>query len=32
MKMKEIDWNLVIRVHLNGSYSVSRAAWNIMRE
>jgi NAD(P)-dependent dehydrogenase (short-subunit alcohol dehydrogenase family) len=31
-KMKDIDWDLIMLVHLKGSYSVSRAAWNIMRE
>merc|ERR1712166_602564 len=31
-KMKDIDWDLIMKVHLKGSYSVSRAAWNIMRE
>jgi 3-hydroxyacyl-CoA dehydrogenase/3a,7a,12a-trihydroxy-5b-cholest-24-enoyl-CoA hydratase len=31
-KMKEMDWDLIMKVHLKGSYSVARAAWNIMRE
>lgn len=31
-KMKDLDWDLIMKVHLKGSYSVSRAAWNIMRE
>ncbi|WHP05964.1 MULTISPECIES: peroxisomal multifunctional enzyme type 2 [Acinetobacter] len=31
-KMTEQDWDLVMRVHLNGSKSVSHAAWPIMRE
>jgi len=31
-KMKEIDWDLIMLVHLKGAYSVTRAAWNIMRE
>jgi NAD(P)-dependent dehydrogenase (short-subunit alcohol dehydrogenase family) len=30
--MKEIDWDLIMKVHLKGAYSVTRAAWNIMRE
>jgi hypothetical protein len=30
--MKESDWDLIMKVHLKGMYSVSRAAWNIMRE
>ena len=25
------DWNLVLKVHLQGTFSVSRAAWNVMR-
>lgn len=31
-KMTELDWDLIMKVHLKGSFSVSRAAWNIMRE
>ncbi|XID74335.1 SDR family NAD(P)-dependent oxidoreductase [Alkanindiges sp. WGS2144] len=31
-KMTEQDWDLVMRVHLEGSKSVSHAAWPIMRE
>ena len=31
-KMKELDWNLIYKVHVYGAYSVTRAAWNIMRE
>ncbi len=31
-KMTEQDWDLIMRVHLNGSKSVSHAAWPIMRE
>ena len=30
--MSEADWDIVIKVHLKGSFSVSRAAWNVMRE
>jgi NAD(P)-dependent dehydrogenase (short-subunit alcohol dehydrogenase family) len=30
--MKDIDWQLIMKVHLTGTYSCSRAAWNIMRE
>lgn len=30
--MKELDWDLIMKVHLKGSFSVTRAAWNIMRE
>mmetsp|Transcript_5480 Transcript_5480/g.15461 ORF Transcript_5480/g.15461 Transcript_5480/m.15461 type:complete len:418 (+) Transcript_5480:74-1327(+) len=31
-KMKDQDWDLVHRVHLRGSMSVTRAAWSHMRE
>lgn len=31
-KMREIDWDLIMLVHLKGAFSVTRAAWNIMRE
>lgn len=30
--MKELDWDLIMKVHLKGAYSVTRAAWGIMRE
>lgn len=30
--MTENDWDLIVKVHLKGSFSVARAAWNIMRE
>jgi len=32
MKMKESDWDLVHKVHLKGSFAVSRAAWPHMRK
>eukprot|EP01116_Phalansterium_solitarium_P021606 TRINITY_DN678_c0_g2_i1.p2 TRINITY_DN678_c0_g2~~TRINITY_DN678_c0_g2_i1.p2 ORF type:complete len:308 (-),score=146.13 TRINITY_DN678_c0_g2_i1:179-1102(-) len=32
MKMQEKDWDLIFRVHVKGSYSVTRAAWNRMRD
>ena len=32
MKMSELDWDLIMKVHLKGAFSVTRAAWNIMRE
>lgn len=32
MKMSELDWDLIMKVHLKGTFSVTRAAWNIMRE
>jgi NAD(P)-dependent dehydrogenase (short-subunit alcohol dehydrogenase family) len=31
-KMKDLDWDLIMKVHLKGAFSVTRAAWNIMRE
>jgi len=31
-KMKDLDWDLIMKVHMKGSYSCTRAAWNIMRE
>jgi len=30
--MSENDWDLIMKVHLKGAFSVSRAAWNYMRE
>jgi len=30
-KMKEFDWDLVMNVHLKGTYSVTKAAWSILR-
>lgn len=32
MKMTENDWDLIMKVHLKGTFSVTKAAWNIMRE
>jgi 3-hydroxyacyl-CoA dehydrogenase/3a,7a,12a-trihydroxy-5b-cholest-24-enoyl-CoA hydratase len=31
-KMTKAEWDIILRVHLNGSMSVSHAAWPIMRE
>ncbi len=31
-KMSELDWDLIMKVHMKGAFSVTRAAWNIMRE
>ena len=31
-KMTEEDWDLMLKVHLKGSFSVSRAAWKHMRD
>lgn len=32
MKMSELDWDLIMKVHLKGAFSVTKAAWNIMRD
>ncbi|KAL6044330.1 Hydroxysteroid 17-beta dehydrogenase 4 [Balamuthia mandrillaris] len=32
VKMKDSDWDLIYKVHLYGSYSVTKAAWPHMRE
>ena len=32
LKMKESDWDIIMKVHLKGSYAVAKAAWPIMRE
>ena len=32
VKMTELDWDLIMKVHLKGAFSVTKAAWNIMRE
>jgi len=32
MRMNDKDWELIHRVHYYGVYSVTRAAWNYMRE
>jgi (3R)-3-hydroxyacyl-CoA dehydrogenase / 3a,7a,12a-trihydroxy-5b-cholest-24-enoyl-CoA hydratase / enoyl-CoA hydratase 2 len=29
--MTDADWELIMKVHLKGTYSVTKAAWNIMR-
>ncbi len=31
-KMTDKDWDLVMAVHLKGTYAVTRAAWNIFRK
>lgn len=31
-KMSDLDWDLIMKVHLKGAYSVTRAAWNIMKD
>ena len=32
LKMSEQDWDLIMKVHMKGSYSVAHAAWKIMRD
>lgn len=32
IKMKELDWDLIMKVHLKGPFTVTKAAWNKMRE
>ncbi|CAL8330718.1 unnamed protein product [Arctogadus glacialis] len=31
-RLSELDWDLLQRVHLKGSFNVTRAAWNHMKE
>ena len=31
-KMKDRDWDLIYQVHLLGTYKVTKAAWDVMRE
>lgn len=31
-KMSQEQWDIILRVHLNGTYKATRAAWNVMRE
>lgn len=31
VKMTDVDWDLIIKIHLRGTYSVTKAAWGIMR-
>lgn len=30
-KMSDLDWDIIMKVHLKGTFSVTKAAWNIMR-
>ena len=32
VKMTDNDWDLIMKVHLKGTYSVTKAAWDIMRK
>jgi NAD(P)-dependent dehydrogenase (short-subunit alcohol dehydrogenase family) len=31
-KMSDLDWDLIMKVHLKGAFSVTRAAWEIFRK
>jgi NAD(P)-dependent dehydrogenase (short-subunit alcohol dehydrogenase family)/acyl dehydratase len=31
-RMKDADWDIILRVHLTGAYKVTKAAWPYMRE
>jgi (3R)-3-hydroxyacyl-CoA dehydrogenase / 3a,7a,12a-trihydroxy-5b-cholest-24-enoyl-CoA hydratase / enoyl-CoA hydratase 2 len=31
-KMTDDDWNLILKVHVQGAYKCTKAAWDIMRE
>lgn len=31
-KMTDKDWDLIFAVHVRGAYSVTKAAWNVMRK
>ncbi len=31
-KMTDQDWDLIVKVHLNGAYKVTKAAWDHMRD
>lgn len=32
VKMTDLDWDLIMKVHLKGTFSVTRAAWEVMRK
>ena len=31
-KMTDLDWDLIMKVHLKGTFKTTRAAWNIMKK
>lgn len=31
-KMTDLDWDLIMKVHLKGTFSTTRAAWNVMKK
>ncbi|CAJ0567571.1 unnamed protein product, partial [Mesorhabditis spiculigera] len=32
LKMQDVDWDLIYKVHVKGAYSVTKAAWPYMRD
>ena len=32
VKMQEVDWDLIMKVHLKGAFSVTKACWPIFRK
>ena len=32
VKMSDLDWDLIMKVHLKGTFSVTKAAWPIFRK
>jgi NAD(P)-dependent dehydrogenase (short-subunit alcohol dehydrogenase family) len=32
VKMTDQDWDIIMKVHLKGTFSVTKAAWNVMRK
>ena len=32
VKMTDLDWDLIMKVHLKGTFSVTKAAWPIFRK
>jgi NAD(P)-dependent dehydrogenase (short-subunit alcohol dehydrogenase family) len=32
VKMTDMDWDLIMKVHLKGTFSVTKAAWPIFRK
>ena len=32
VKMTDLDWDLIMKVHMKGTYSTTKAAWDIMRK
>jgi len=32
VKMQEVDWDLIMKVHLKGAFAVTKACWPIFRK